>query len=194
MDWKPIQSRLGVVADGIAGPKTYAALFRAMGARDNADAMGKQAARDFALYGLTTPLRIAHFMAQAAHETGGFKWLREIWGPTPAQLRYEGRADLGNTQPGDGKRFMGRGIFQLTGRANYERAGKAIGQPLASQPELAERPDIAVTTACDYWQSRGLSALADQDDVLAVTKKVNGGTNGLADRKVQLAKAKAILL
>ena len=194
MDWKPIQSRLGVVADGIAGPKTYAALFRAMGARDNADAMGKQAARDFALYGLTTPLRIAHFMAQAAHETGGFKWLREIWGPTPAQLRYEGRADLGNTQPGDGKRFMGRGIFQLTGRANYERAGKAIGQPLASQPELAERPDIAVTTACDYWQSRGLSALTDQDDVLAVTKKVNGGTNGLADRKVQLAKAKAILL
>ena len=194
MDWKPIQSRLGVVADGIAGPKTYAALFRAMGARDNADAMGKQAARDFALYGLTTQLRIAHFMAQAAHETGGFKWLREIWGPTPAQLRYEGRADLGNTQPGDGKRFMGRGIFQLTGRANYERAGKAIGQPLASQPELAERPDIAVTTACDYWQSRGLSALADQDDVLAVTKKVNGGTNGLADRKVQLAKAKAILL
>lgn len=194
MDWKPIQSRLGVVADGIAGPKTYAALFRAMGARDNADAMGKQAARDFALYGLTTPLRIAHFMAQAAHETGGFKWLREIWGPTPAQLRYEGRADLGNTQPGDGKRFMGRGIFQLTGRANYERAGKAIGQPLTAQPELAERPDIAVTTACDYWQSRGLSALADRDDVLGVTRKVNGGNNGLADRKVQLAKAKAILL
>ncbi len=194
MDWKPIQSRLGVVADGIAGPKTYAALFRAMGARDNAEVLGKQAARDFALYGLTTPLRIAHFMAQAAHETGGFKWLREIWGPTPAQLRYEGRADLGNTQPGDGKRFMGRGIFQLTGRANYERAGKAIGQPLTAQPELAERPDIAVTTACDYWQSRGLSALADRDDVLGVTRKVNGGNNGLADRKVQLAKAKAILL
>lgn len=194
MDWKPIQTRLGVVADGIAGPKTYAALFRAMGARDNAAALGKQAARDFVLYGLTTPLRIAHFMAQAAHETGGFKWLREIWGPTPAQLRYEGRNDLGNVQPGDGKRFMGRGIFQLTGRANYERAGKAIGQPLASQPELAERPDIAVTTACDYWQSRGLSALADRDDLLAVTKKVNGGTNGLADRKVQLAKAKGLLL
>jgi len=194
MHWKPIQTRLGVVADGIAGPKTYAVLFRAMGARDNADALGKQAARDFTLYGLTTPLRIAHFMAQAAHETGGFKWLREIWGPTPAQLRYEGRNDLGNVQPGDGKRFLGRGIFQITGRANYERAGQAIGQPLASQPELAERPDIAVTTACDYWQSRGLSALADRDDVLAVTKKVNGGTNGLTDRKVQLAKAKAILL
>lgn len=194
MDWKPIQTRLGVVADGIAGPKTYAALFRAMGARDNAEALGKQAARDFTLYGITTPLRIAHFMAQAAHETGGFKWLREIWGPTPAQSRYEGRNDLGNVQPGDGKRFMGRGIFQLTGRANYERAGKAIGQPLASQPELAERPDIAVTTACDYWQSRGLSALADRDDLLAVTKKVNGGINGLADRKVQLAKAKGLLL
>ncbi|MGJ8477237.1 glycoside hydrolase family 19 protein [Sphingobium yanoikuyae] len=194
MDWKPIQTRLGVVTDGIAGPKTYAALFRAMGARDNADALGKQAARDFVLYGLTTPLRIAHFMAQAAHETGGFKWLREIWGPTLAQLRYEGRNDLGNVQPGDGKRFLGRGIFQLTGRANYERAGKAIGQPLASQPELAERPDISVTTACDYWQARGLSALADRDDVLAVTKKVNGGTNGLADRKVQLVKAKGLLL
>jgi putative chitinase len=194
MDWKPIQTRLGVVSDGIAGPKTYAALFRTMGARDNAEALGKQAARDFALYGLTTPLRIAHFMAQAAHETGGFKWLREIWGPTPSQLRYEGRNDLGNVQPGDGKRFMGRGIFQLTGRANYERAGKAIGQSLTINPEFASDPAVSVTLACDYWQSRGLSALADRDDVLAVTKKINGGTNGLADRKVQLAKAKAILL
>lgn len=194
MDWKPIQTRLGVAADGVAGPKTYAALFRAMGARDNAEALGKQAARDFALYGLTTPLRIAHFMAQAAHETGGFKWLREIWGPTPAQLRYEGRNDLGNVQPGDGKRFMGRGIFQLTGRANYERAGKAIGQSLTINPEFASDPAVSVTLACDYWQSRGLSALADRDDLLAVTKKVNGGINGLADRKVQLAKAKGLLL
>lgn len=193
MDWKPIQARLGVVADGIAGPKTYAALFRAMGARDNAEALGKQAARDFTLYGLTTPLRIAHFMAQAAHETGGFKWLREIWGPTPAQLRYEGRNDLGNVQPGDGKRFLGRGIFQLTGRANYERAGKEIGQPLTVQPELAERPDIAVTTACDYWQSRGLSALADRDDVLGVTRKVNGGVMGLSDRIARLSKVKILL-
>ena len=194
MDWKPIQKKLGVVVDGIAGPKTYAALFRAMGARDNADALGKQAARDFALYGITTPLRIAHFMAQAAHETGGFKWLREIWGPTPAQLRYEGRADLGNTQPGDGKRFMGRGIFQLTGRRNYRKAGVDLSILLEEYPELAERPDTAVTTACHYWQTRGLSAPADRDDVVAVTKKINGGVTGLDDRKEQLAKAKGILL
>ncbi|MFO0992543.1 MAG: hypothetical protein U1E67_11510 [Hyphomicrobiales bacterium] len=89
---------------------------------------------------IDTPLRLAHFLAQAAHESDGFKTLHEYWGPTPAQKRYEGRKDLGNVKRGDGKRYMGRGIFQLTGRANYRRIGAKLGLPLEATPELAAAP------------------------------------------------------
>lgn len=83
-------------------------------------------------------------LATAWHETGAFKWLREIWGPTPAQKAYEGRADLGNTVPGDGKRFMGRGYVQITGRRNYTDWSKRTGLALTTQPDLAEQPAVAV--------------------------------------------------
>lgn len=85
----------------------------------------------------------AYILATAWHETGQFKWLREIWGPTAAQKRYEGRADLGNTVTGDGKRFMGRGYVHITGRANYADWGRRLGLDLLGKPELAERPEIA---------------------------------------------------
>ncbi|ARO14450.1 hypothetical protein BVG79_01104 [Ketogulonicigenium robustum] len=90
-----------------------------------------------------TRAQTAYVLATAWHETGAFKWLREIWGPTPAQLRYEGRADLGNTVPGDGKRFMGRGYVQITGRRNYTDWSKRTGMALIFQPELAEQPAVA---------------------------------------------------
>ena len=86
----------------------------------------------------------AYCLATAHHETGNFKYLREIWGPTAAQKRYEGRADLGNTQKGDGKRFMGRGLVHITGRRNYTDWSKRLGLDLLKNPELAEKPEIAV--------------------------------------------------
>ena len=145
-------------------------------------------------YEINTPLRRCHFWAQAAHESGGFKFMHEVWGPTPAQVKYEGRKNLGNIQPGDGYLFRGRGIFQLTGRANYAEMSKRIGCDLIANPELAARPDIALQIACEYWKSRKLNALADADDVVGITKKINGGVNGLADRKANLAHAKKIWL
>ena len=144
-------------------------------------------------YGINTYLRVCHFLAQAAHESDGFKTLREYWGPTPAQNRYEGRATLGNTRNGDGKRFMGRGIFQLTGRANYRQFGQAIGVDLENNPELAESPEISVHTAVEYWKNRKLNPLADQDDIEKITRKINGGLNGFEDRKKYLDIAKRII-
>ena len=141
-------------------------------------------------YEINTALREAHFWAQAAHETGGFKFMREIWGPTDAQKRYEGRKDLGNTEPGDGKRYAGRGIFQLTGRANYKKYGDILGIDLVGDPEKAADPETSLRIACEYWKSRKINACADKDDVVAVTKKINGGTNGIADRRTYLAVAK----
>lgn len=147
----------------------------------------------FPIYNITTNLRVQHFIAQAAHETAGFKTLREYWGPTKAQKGYEGRSDLGNTKPGDGKRFMGRGIFQLTGRANYKSIGKKLGLPLESQPELAAQPYNSVAIACEYWKSRKINAKADQDDLEGVTRLINGGLNGLADRRNYLKWAKSLV-
>jgi putative chitinase len=142
-------------------------------------------------YGIDTPLRLAHFLAQCAHETGGWRYLRELGGPTYL-AKYDGRKDLGNTQPGDGARFRGRGVIQITGRANYTAMGKELGLDLLTHPELAEQADTAVRIACVFWAARKLNALADKDDVLAITKRINGGTNGLADRKAALARAKKL--
>jgi putative chitinase len=140
-------------------------------------------------YKIDTPLRLAHFLAQAAHESDGFKTLHEYWRPTPAQKRYEGRKDLGNVKRGDGKRFMGRGIFQLTGRANYRRIGTKLGLPLEAKPELAALPRNAVLIAAQYWSDNDLNAPADADDIVSVTRRINGGLNGLEDRRRYLKRA-----
>lgn len=142
-------------------------------------------------FGIVTPLQKAHWLAQLAHESGSWRYVREIWGPTAAQKRYEGRTDLGNTQPGDGKRYMGRGFIQITGRANYREAGKALGLDLISRPDLAETVDNAARIAGWYWRKRGINAHAERDDLIAVTKAINGGTNGITDRARWLERAKA---
>jgi putative chitinase len=182
--------------DGALGPATYRALFNYMAGHDLGDrgkALGKGASGHFAAFDITTPLRIAHFMAQAAHETMRFVYLHELWGPTPAQARYEGRADLGNVNKGDGFLYRGRGVFQLTGRANYLDYGKLVGLSLVDHPELAEDPEISVLIACAYWKRHGLNQLADADDIVAITHRINGGENGLASRRELLARAKAVL-
>ena len=158
-------------------------------------------------YAINTPLRIAHFIAQVAQESGSFKYNEEIW-PNPAlnavgvatngsswQLRYEGRAELGNTHPGDGYKFRGRGLIQLTGRTNYEKYGESVKRELTSgnNPDLVAQPDLAVDAAGWYWNSRNLNGYADKDDILSITKRINGGTLGLENRKAFLAKAKQAL-
>lgn len=147
-------------------------------------------------YGITTALRFDHFIAQAAHETMGFQTLNELGGSVYFEKMYGpqtavGRR-LGNTQPGDGARYHGRGIFQLTGRANYAGLGKKLGLDLVGHPEWAADPATSLRIACEYWVGRKLNALADGDDVVGITRKINGGTNGLAQRKAFLAKAKTI--
>ena len=141
-------------------------------------------------YSITSSLRMSHFVAQIGHETASFRFAEEI----ASGSAYEGRVDLGNTQPGDGKLFKGRGLIQLTGRANYTAYSKDSGVDYVAKPQLvASDPFVAVDVACWYWNSRGINKLADKDDVKAVTKAVNGGFNGLDDRIAYLDRAKAVL-
>lgn len=141
-------------------------------------------------YAITTPLQAAHFLAQVAHESASFLYTEEI----ASGDAYEGRKDLGNTQPGDGRRYKGRGLIQLTGRANYAAYSKACGVDYVAHPErIADDPLAAVDVACWFWVTHGLPALAEQDDVKAVTKRINGGYNGLDDRIHYLTRAKAVL-
>lgn len=144
-------------------------------------------------YDISTPLQKAAFLAQVGHESGAFRYTREIWGPTPAQERYEGRKDLGNTQPGDGKRYMGRGFIQVTGRANYKACGDALGLDLIAEPELLERIDLAALSAGWFWGKRAINIPAARGDFERVTRLVNGGLNGYADRLAIYERAKEAL-
>lgn len=142
-----------------------------------------------ALWAIDSPVRQAMFIAQVGHESGRLVYVRELWGPTPSQSGYEGRADLGNTQPGDGQRFMGRGLIQITGRANYALAGAALNLPLLTQPELLEQTGNAALSAAWFWNVHGLNQLADAGAFETITHRINGGLNGLADRQALLATA-----
>ena len=181
-------------------------------------------------YGINTPLRMAHFLAQTGHESGDFKVVEEnlnykntaltaMFGSriTADQANKVGRNDatgqkadqaaianiiyggawgaknLGNTEEGDGSKFKGRGVIQLTGRANYTNFAKAKGISVDEAAEYLKTPQGAVESAAWFWKSRGLNELADSDDIRAVTKKVNGGDLGLDHRSQLLAKAKSLL-
>lgn len=139
-------------------------------------------------FGIDTPLRMAHWLAQVAHESGELRYTKEL----ASGKAYEGRADLGNTQKGDGVRYKGRGLIQITGRANYQRYADYCGYDVVAKPELLEHLPGAVKSAMWYWQTRGLNTWADKDDVLTVTKRINGGTKGLESRKAYLARAKRV--
>lgn len=138
-------------------------------------------------FGITTPERQAAFLANVAIESGSLKYVVEI----ADGAAYEGRKDLGNTQPGDGTKFKGRGLLQCTGRANYAACGAALKLDLLNHPELLERPVNACRSAGWFWESKRLNALADQKLMTACARAVNGGSNGLKDRlacwKVALA-------
>lgn len=170
---------------------------------------------------INTPLRVAHFLAQVAHESGSLRYvsenlnysakaLRAVFGkyfPTDpdaeefarqpekiANRVYADRMGNGDEASGDGWRYRGRGLIQLTGKDNYQRFGQAVDQDAVASPDqLAENPDLAVATAGWYWDSRNLNEYADQDDIKQITRRINGGYNGLEDREEYLARAKNVL-
>lgn len=141
------------------------------------------------LYDINSILRVAHFVAQVTHECAGFCTTEEF----ASGDAYEGRRDLGNVLAGDGKRFKGRGLLQLTGRANYKRLGAKLGLALEDEPEIAADPRVSLKIACEYWADRRVNEAADQDDLVRVTRKVNGGDNGIAERSRLLKAAKEVL-
>lgn len=176
--------------------------------------------KTFEKYEINTPTRQAAFIGQCGHESANFKTLEEnlnysakglmaTWPsrfPTieiatqfernPEKIAnkvYGGRADLGNTEDGDGWRFHGRGLIQLTGRSNYTVCGLALDKPFAELPELVLEPENATLSAGWFWNKRGLNALADSEDWTTMTRRINGGTIGLQDRINKIHKAMDIL-
>lgn len=147
--------------------------------------------REFGMSGST--LRVAAFIAQTAHETAGFRYLEEIWGPTDAQKRYEPPFDLaeklGNIEKGDGFRYRGRGLIQVTGRTNYRTIGDQMRLDLLAKPDLLALASNAARSAGLFWQTKGLNTLADQADFDTITKRINGGLNGIQDRRAYYARA-----
>lgn len=143
---------------------------------------------------INTRLRIAAFLAQIGHESGSLVYSKELGGPSYF-AKYDGRKDLGNTQPGDGAKYCGRGLIQVTGRANYLKASQALfgDDRLLRKPDLLEEPIWAAKSAVWYWTTRNLNSLADADRFTDITKKINGGLNGSEDRKARYQLALSVL-
>jgi len=159
---------------------------------------------------INTGARLCAFLAQVSHESGGFAITRELWGPTPDQIRYErdfnapwppeaGGANrkawgLGNSERGDGKRFRGRGLIQVTGRGNTLACSIWWygDDRLLTNPELLEEPEAAALSAAWFWHAHGCNAFADRFDFIGLTKRINGGTNGLDKRQALWTRAKNI--
>lgn len=195
---KEWQAQNGLTADGIVGPTTWSKMF---GVNDQItddvtqvaglaleklkghvpQAVLEELSRIATQFGITNNLRLAHFLAQCAHESGAWKYKLEI----ASGQAYEGRKDLGNTQKGDGVRFKGRGYIQLTGRANYGIFSQFIGEDCVAQPDLVATK-YPLASAAFFFNRNKLWTICDQgatDEVVTkVSRRVNGGTNGLADR------------
>lgn len=141
--------------------------------------------------------RIAAFIAQIGHESGQFRYLREL-GNDQYLSKYDTGSlakRLGNTPEadGDGQKYRGRGLIQITGRANYMMCGEALALDLINQPELLEKPQHACMSAAWFWASKGLNTLADAGQFEAITRRINGGQNGAADRQALYARALKVL-
>lgn len=140
-------------------------------------------------FSINTRLRQAAFLAMIAHESGSLKYVKEL----ASGHAYEGRDDLGNTEPGDGVRFKGRGLIQVTGRHWYERAAFDLDLDCVEHPELLETPENACRVSAWWWSVNKVNAIADTGDIRRVTKKVNGGYTGLAERTMFYERAKEVL-
>ena len=142
--------------------------------------------KSFVKFGMTSKIRIAHFIAQVAHESDGFNTTEEY----ASGEEYEGRTDLGNTDVGDGLRYKGSGLIELTGRYNYEKCGKALGVDLIANPQLLRELPLCVDSAFWFWNTNELNQYADADDIETITRIINGGLNGFESRQEYLARAK----
>lgn len=165
----------------------------------------------FDKYEINTHKRQACFIGQCMHESGGFKFLHEnlnysakaLMATWPSRFpnievasEYERKPEkiadkvysgrMGNTEDGDGRKYIGRGLIQLTGKDNYKAASDALGEDLVANPQLVEEPRFAALTAGWFWNKKGLNALADSDDIETMTKRINGGTLGIDDRKAKI--------
>lgn len=140
-------------------------------------------------FNINTTLRVAHFLSQIAHESAELQYTEEL-GNASYFKKYDGRKDLGNVIPGDGAKYKGRGLIQITGRANYKAYKDFCGFDVLAQPQLLAQPLGATRSACWFWKTKGLNALADADDLIKITKRINGGTNGLQERTAYLKRAK----
>jgi putative chitinase len=140
-------------------------------------------------FSINTPQRIRMFLAQIGHESSQLRYVQEL----ASGESYEGRSDLGNTEPGDGVRYKGRGLIQITGKHNYELVGQALGLPLLENPDLLEEDLSAVRSAGWFWKNKNLNSLADQGLFELITKRINGGMNGYADRYKLYQKALEII-
>jgi putative chitinase len=129
-------------------------------------------------YEISTPQRLNMFLAQIGHESGQLHYVKELASGTA----YEGRADLGNTSPGDGVRYKGRGLIQITGKHNYEQLSLDLELPLLEKPEMLEEPHNAALSAGWFWNRRNLNSLADMGMFQEITKRINGGMNGYPNR------------
>lgn len=187
-DIKKLQKSVGVHDDGIIGRGTLTAVFRKLGAsQSRAEELGLAANVHFRTYGiLDNSLRLIHFLAQLAHESGNFHYMEEI----ASGAAYEGRKDLGNVNKGDGVRYKGRGPIQLTGRANYRKYGQELGIDFENNPTIVALPSVGMLVACKYWSENNLNVFADYDDVTTITRRINGGLNGFEDRKNKLSMIK----
>jgi putative chitinase len=220
---REVQRRLNdagasLIEDGKFGPASLAALFRYMGAGKYASPLGATASKDFAKYQVNTCLRIAHWFAQFGHESRNFtqyeeglhysaKRLCAVWPrrfPTLASAEpyannpvdlanYVYGKRMGNTAPGDGYRYRGRGP-QITGKENYRLAQRGTGLPLIACPELAADPENFTLLAGDYWDRQSCNRMADRDDLEGITQAVNGGRIGLAERRLLLIKINRVLV
>lgn len=208
--------------DGQLGARTYAALMAHVGNTTMGEMhldLGRAALKHFPGAAIVTPMRLAHTLAQSSVETGGFTRLVENLNYTAERIRavwpsrfatvaaaapfarnpealankvYGGR--FGNVRAGDGWKYRGRGTKQTTFRDNYAEVQAVTGLNVLDDPDQLADPDKGTLAGCVYWKAKGCNALADADDIEALTRRVNGGVNGLAERKAALLRAKKVLL
>jgi putative chitinase len=173
LDPKAFQSRIGVIVDGDLGIGTWTTFFTLLGASTaNARDLAHCAKVYFPEYGLLDDvLRLTHFCGQCSVESDRWKAMEEY----ASGSAYEGRVDLGNINPGDGKLYKGRGPIQCTGRANYRRIGQQIGIDLERYPALVANPSIGLRASLQWWRNNNMNKWADLDDASAVSRGVNRG-------------------
>jgi putative chitinase len=158
----------------------FAAIFPGLSELQRADYLSPLNAA-LAEFEISTPFRSSAFLAQVGHESGGLVFWKELWGPTPEQIRYEPPSakatELGNTDPGDGYRYRGRSPSQITGKGNYDACGRALGVDLVSEPEKLEQPEYGFRASGWFWDTRQLNDFADRDTFDSfrfTTRRING--------------------